>query len=245
MSRFKHIADATPSANSNQQNYSYSSGQYSSSTPGQPPMGMSPEQARMMEMQQAWPQVFPKSIIGLDRDGVINIDRGEYITSPQQWEPIPGSLEAIRMMRLKGYKVVILTNQGGIIKGLQTTAQVDAVHQYMMEVFGQAGIFSIDGLFYSESSLKDDYYAKPNLGMFHRAEEQIFGNKVKFKQGGYYVGDKMSDLKAAYKIGAKPILVRTGHGEETEQSLKKFSAEKIRKKTSVFNSLLDFAKALK
>lgn len=191
-----------------------------------------------------WPNTFPKAVIGLDRDGVINIDRGDYITSIDQWEPIPGSLEAIRMMRLKGYSVVILSNQGGIIKGLQTHEQVDAVHDHMLNVFGQAGIFSIDGLLYSETSLKDDYYAKPNLGMFHRAEKELLFGK-RFKNGGFYVGDKMSDLKAAFKIGAKPILVRTGHGEETETGLKKFSAEKIRKKTKVFNNLLEFAEALK
>jgi histidinol phosphatase-like enzyme len=55
----------------------------------------------------------------------------------------------------------------------------------------------------------------------------------------------MSDLKAAHKIGATPVLVKTGHGEDTQEALKKFSAEKIRKKTKVFNSLIDFAEALK
>ena len=239
MSKYSNLI-STNTTNSTPQT-SYSSGQYSS---GSTPNGISAEQEQIMKAQQAWPNTFPKSVIGLDRDGVINIDRGEYITSPSQWEPIPGSLEAIRMMRLKGYPVVILTNQGGIIKGLQTHEQVDSVHQYMMEVFGQAGIFSIDGMFYSETSMKDDYYAKPNLGMFHRAEKELLQGK-RFKQGGFYVGDKMTDLKAAYKIGAKPILVRTGHGEETETQLKKFSAEKIRKKTKVFNNLLEFAKALK
>lgn len=191
-----------------------------------------------------WPKVFPKGVIGLDRDGVINIDRGHYLTSIDQWEPIEGSLEAIRMMRLKGYSVVIITNQGGIMKGEQTHEQVNNIHQHMMQVFGQAGIFSIDGLLYSESSLKEDYYAKPNLGMFHRAEkEMLFGKR--FKNGGFYVGDKMSDLKAAFKIGAKPILVRTGHGEETEKELNKFSAQKIKKKSAVFDNLLQFAEALK
>lgn len=222
---------------------SYSTNQYKPQ--GGMSQGPTEEQMRLQEMQASWPQVFPKSIIGLDRDGVINFDRGHYLTKIEEWEPIPGSLEAIRMMRLKGYKVVILTNQGGITKGLQTHEQVDAIHQHMMQVFGEAGIFSIDGMYYSESSLKDDYYAKPNLGMFHRAEKEIFGNKHRFKKGGFYVGDKMSDLKAAYKIGATPVLVKTGHGEDTHQALKKYSAEKIRKKTKVFDSLLDFAKALK
>jgi D-glycero-D-manno-heptose 1,7-bisphosphate phosphatase len=214
MSRFKHIIDQDP------------------------------QQVQQQNLPPDWPKVFPKSIIGLDRDGVINIDRGSYITDPDDWEPIEGSLEAIRKLRLKGYKVVILTNQGGITKKEQTHEQVEAIHQRMFEVFGNAGIYSIDGLFYSESSLKNDIFAKPNLGMFHRAEKEIFGDKTRFKQGGFYVGDKMSDLKAAERIGATPILVRTGHGVATEGELKKFSKEKLRKKTKVFDNLLRFVERL-
>jgi len=214
MSRFKHIIDQEP------------------------------QQVQQQSVPYDWPKVFPKSIVGLDRDGVINIDKGTYITDPDDWEPIPGSLEAIRLIRLKGYKLVILTNQGGIIKKEQTHAQVEAIHQRMMEVFGNAGIYSIDGLFYSESSLKNDYYAKPNIGMFHRTEKELFNNKIRFKDKGFYVGDKMSDLKAAERIGATPVLVRTGYGAETEGELKKFSKEKLRKKTKVFNSLLQFAQKL-
>jgi len=202
-----------------------------------------PQQIQQQNVPADWPKLFPKSIVGLDRDGVINIDKG-YLTSPDDWEPIPGSLEAIRIIRLKGYKLVILTNQGGIMKKEQTHDQVEAIHQRMMEVFGNAGIYSIDGLFYSESSLKEDYYAKPNLGMFHRAEKEIFNSKARFKQNGFYVGDKMTDLKAAERIGARPILVRTGHGLETEEDLKKFSREKLRKKTKVFDDLLQFAQRL-
>ena len=202
------------------------------------------QQVQQQNLPPDWPKVFPKSIVGLDRDGVINIDRGSYITDPDDWEPIPGSLEAIRKIRLKGYKVVILTNQGGIIKKEQTREQVEAIHQRMFEVFGNAGIYSIDGLFYSESSLKNDIFAKPNLGMFHRAEKEIFGNKARFKQGGFYVGDKITDLKAAERIGATPILVRTGHGVATEKDLQKFSKEKLRKKTKVFEDLLQFSQKL-
>jgi D-glycero-D-manno-heptose 1,7-bisphosphate phosphatase len=114
----------------------------------------------------------------------------------------------------------------------------------MFEIFGNAGIYSVDGLFYSESSLKTDYYAKPNIGMFHRTEKEIFNGKIRFKDKGFYVGDKMSDLKAAERIGATPILVRTGYGLKTEEDLNKFSKEKLRKKTKVFDSLLQFAERL-
>ena len=133
-----------------------------------------PSQQPQQELPLDWPTVYPKSIVGLDRDGVINVDKGHYITDPEDFEVYPESLAAIHKLRMKGYKVVILTNQGGIIKGLQTHEQVEAVHQRMFQIFGQAGIYTIDGLFYSESSLKDDIYAMPNLGMFHRVAKEIF-----------------------------------------------------------------------
>ena len=203
-----------------------------------------PNQQSQQELPPDWPKVFPKSIVGLDRDGVINVNRDYYITDPDDFEPYPESLAAIRKLRIKGYKVVILTNQGGITKGLQTHSQVDAIHNRMFEIFGNAGIYSIDGLYYSESSLKEDYYAKPNIGMFHRTEKEVYNNKYRFKDKGFYVGDKMSDLKAAERIGATPILVRTGHGISTEKELSKFSKEKLRKKTKVFDNLLQFVEKL-
>ena len=63
---------------------------------------------------------------------------------------------------------------------------------------------------------------------------------IRFNKG-YYVGDKLSDLKAAHKIGAKPVLVRTGYGLETEQQLNKFTYRDIKKKTIVFDDLSSFA----
>ena len=75
-----------------------------------------------------------KCIIGLDRDGVINTDLGTYVTSPDQFSPIPGSLTAIADLRKKGYQIAIITNQGGIEKGLMTEADVDAIHGYMLKL---------------------------------------------------------------------------------------------------------------
>jgi D-glycero-D-manno-heptose 1,7-bisphosphate phosphatase len=86
-------------------------------------------------------------------------------------------------------------------------------------------------------------YAKPNTGMFKRCEQEQAHKKIKFSQG-YYVGDKMTDLRAAIKVGAKPILVRTGYGVETERELKKFTYRDIRKKTAIFDDLSSFAEWL-
>lgn len=178
-----------------------------------------------------------KCVIGLDRDGVLNVDRGTYTYKSEHFEPIPGSLEAVAKLRRMGHKIVIITNQGGIEHGLFTEEDVDKLHNYMFQLLGEAGCPSIDALYYSASSAKNDMYAKPNTGMFKRCEKE--NPNIKFSQG-YYVGDKMSDLKAAHKMKAKPILVRTGYGIETEKELKKFTYRDIRKKTVIFDDLSSF-----
>ena len=182
-----------------------------------------------------------KCVIGLDRDGVINRDLGTYCYRVSDFDPIPGSIEAVATLRRKGYKIVIITDQGGIEKGIYTQQDVDTVHDHMFELLGKAGCSSIDGLYYSASSRKEDPFAKPNVGMFKRCEKEI--SDIKFNEG-YYVGDKIKDLKAAMNIGAKPILVRTGYGLETEKELNKFTYRKIKAKTLIFDNLEQFVESL-
>jgi len=187
------------------------------------------------------PSLYTNCVVGIDRDGTINEDIGTYVTKPQDFVPIPGSLEAIVLLRQKLHKVVVITNQGGIIKNVMSTQDVDRIHDYMFKLLGEAGCPSIDALYYSTSSLKDDMFAKPNIGMFERCEKE--NPQIKFKQG-FYVGDKLNDLKAAAKAGARPVLVRTGYGLETEKELNKFTYKKLKKQTYVFDNLLEFAQAL-
>lgn len=182
-----------------------------------------------------------KCVVGLDRDGVINQNVGNYVKHPVEFQPIRGSLEAVAELRRKGYHIVVITNQAGIEKGVMTESDVDLVHQHMLNLLGQAGCPSIDGIYYSSSSNKKDPYAKPNVGMFKEFEKQH--KHVKFSQG-FYVGDKISDLKAAVKIGARPVLVRTGHGLDTEKELNKFAYRSIKAKTYIFDDLSEFVSHL-
>jgi len=184
---------------------------------------------------------YNKPVIGLDRDGVLNVDLGTYVTNPMMFEPIPGSLEAVALLRSKGHRIAVITNQGGIEKGIMAPSDVDAVNNKMLELLGQVGCPSIDAIYYSASSRKNDMYAKPNTGMFKRCEKEH--PYIKFSKG-FFVGDKISDLKAAYKMGAKPILVRTGYGLETEKQLNKHAYKQIKKQTLVFDNLWEFAQAL-
>jgi D-glycero-D-manno-heptose 1,7-bisphosphate phosphatase len=172
---------------------------------------------------------------------VINRDLGTYCYKVEDFDPIPGSIDAISDLRRKGYKIVIITDQGGIEKGLYKSEDVDIVHNHMFKLLGEAGCESIDGIYYSASSRKEDIYAKPNTGMFKRCEKEI--PDIKFKEG-YYVGDKMKDLKAAMNMGARPVLVRTGYGLETEQELEKFTYRKIKQRTIIFDNLAQFVESL-
>jgi D-glycero-D-manno-heptose 1,7-bisphosphate phosphatase len=155
--------------------------------------------------------------------------------------PIEGSIEAIATLRSRGYRIVIITDQGGIEQGFYTPEDVDTLHLHMLDLFGQAGCPSIDAIYYSASSRKEDPYAKPNTGMFRKCERENKG--IKFGQG-YYVGDKMKDLKAAQRVGAKPILVRTGYGIQTEKELEKFTYRDLKRITLVYDNLAQFVDTL-
>ena len=179
-------------------------------------------------------------VIGLDRDGTINVDTGGYVTKPEQFEPIEGSLQAVKMIRDKGYDVVILTNQAGIQKGIMDSVDVDIVHNHMLTLLGQIGCKRINGLYYSTTPLKDDPYRKPNIGMFKRASAEVGVNWT----NGVYVGDKISDLKAAIKAKAKPVLVRTGYGEETIKKLNTFANKDLKKQTEIYDNLSQYAHSL-
>ena len=185
-----------------------------------------------------WPTTFTKSVIGIDRDGVIN-EWKNVIKRREDVQFIAGSLEAIRKLRLIGHKVVLFADQPNIQRGLLKGQDVDNIFQYMMQQFGQAGIFSIDGFYYNVSDMPQDHYAKPNIGMLNRAKNELGVDFTK----GYYVGDTIEDIKMAIKAKATPVLVRTGKGADTERKyLKSFDTKY--KDVQVFDSLLDFANSL-
>lgn len=244
MSRYNTTIPASNNSQPIQQISTFTSSPYANG--GQQNQLSQEQAAQMQAMQQAqasWPKVFPKGIIGIERDGVIvkSNNSSPYITNTDQIEILPGALEGIRLLRLKGYKLLIITDQPGIFKGLQTTEQVDAVHAHMMQLFGNAGIFSIDGIYYSTSDLKNDIYAKPNTGMFERASNENRG--VDWKKG-WFVGNTISDLKAAEKIGSKPVLIQSGKWEETLSKLDTFANRDLKSKTNVYSTLLQFAESL-
>jgi len=210
--------------------------------PSQVPQGMpdgSPPPGYSQYNPEDWPKEFPKEVIGIDRDGVIN-EWKNVIKKYEDVKWIPGSLEAIRTLRLKGYRVMIFADQPNIMRGLLKPEDVDKImNNFYMPQFGQNGIFSIDGFLYNTSDDSRDMFAKPNTGMFQRMK-QLYKLDVK---GGYYVGDTIEDVKMAQNGGAKPVLVRTGFGAKTEKENLKGINNKY-KDVQIFDNLLDFANSL-
>jgi D-glycero-D-manno-heptose 1,7-bisphosphate phosphatase len=150
-------------------------------------------------------------LVILDRDGVINYDSPHFIKCPDEWKPIPGSLEAIALLNQSGYRVALATNQSGISRGLFDMATLNAIHDKMHRTLGQLG-GRIDALFYCPHGAEDNCGCrKPKSGMI----EEIGRRFAIDLNGVFSVGDSLRDLQASAPLGAQCILVRTGKGEKT------------------------------
>ena len=150
-------------------------------------------------------------LIILDRDGVINYDSDQFIKSPDEWRPIPGSLEAISRLNHAGFRVVVATNQSGLGRGLFDMATLISIHEKMHKALAQAG-GRIDAVFYCPHTADSDCACrKPKPGMLVEIGQRFGVDLI----GVPCVGDSVRDLQAADATGAQPILVLTGKGEKT------------------------------
>lgn len=153
-------------------------------------------------------------LIILDRDGVINHDSPDFIKSPAEWQPIPGSLEAIARLNQAGYRVVVASNQSGIARELFDMAILNAIHQKMHNLAQQVGA-TIDAIFFCPHAAADSCDCrKPKPGMFAEIAKRY---NVSLK-GVPTVGDSLRDLQAGYISGCTPHLVLTGKGEKTQET---------------------------
>ena len=150
-------------------------------------------------------------LIILDRDGVINHDSDRYIKGPDEWRPIPGSLEAIARLNHAGYRVVVATNQSGIGRGLFDMATLNAIHDKMHRALSQVG-GRIDAIFYCPHTADATCDCrKPKPGLLREAGRRFNADM----QGLPVIGDGLRDLQAAESVGSQPMLVLTGKGERT------------------------------
>lgn len=147
-----------------------------------------------------------KQVLFLDRDGVINREAEGYITEWSQFEFLPGALEAIRRLTEEGYKIIIISNQSAINRGLATKDEIDRIMTNMVtEIEASGG--KIWDIYYCPHRPEDKCDCrKPEPGLFFQAEEK-HGVKI---TNTWFVGDKLTDVAVAIRIGARPILIRGG-----------------------------------
>lgn len=151
-------------------------------------------------------------LIILDRDGVINLDSDQFIKSPEEWKPIPGSLEAIARLNQAGYRVVVSTNQSGVGRGLFDMPTLNAIHDKMHKACAMVGA-RIDAVFFCPHTAESRCLCrKPKPGMLEEIAERY---NVSLS-GVPAVGDSLRDLQSAATMGAQPYLVLTGKGAKTQ-----------------------------
>jgi D-glycero-D-manno-heptose 1,7-bisphosphate phosphatase len=147
----------------------------------------------------------------IDRDGVLNHESDQFIKSPEEWLPIEGSLEAIALLNQHGYKVAIITNQSGLARGLFDQSTLDKIHAKMHRLAADKG-GKIDGIYLCPHGPDDGCACrkpKPGLLKSFAAEKKVDLHGIAF------IGDSLRDIQAAQAVNAKPMLVKTGRGQET------------------------------
>jgi D-glycero-D-manno-heptose 1,7-bisphosphate phosphatase len=166
-------------------------------------------------------------LIILDRDGVINEDRDDFVKSTLEWIPLPKSIEAIANLTQNSWKVVIATNQSGIGRGFFNMATLNQMHEKMHRLVNRAG-GRIDAISICPHTNDDQCDCrKPKPGMIEDILERFNVPAAEVP----LIGDSLRDLQAISVLGGQPILVLTGKGQKT------LAAGNLPEGTLVFDNL--------
>lgn len=155
----------------------------------------------------------------LDRDGTLNIDYN-YVHTKEEWTWCDRAIDALKIIQAQGFKIVVVTNQSGIVKGKYTERQVEELHKWVDVQLKKEGI-SVDmwniAPFHPEFiEASGDYPPddrKPGLGMFQKSDELL---GIDFNSS-FMGGDKISDLKPAIELGMTPIFIRSRHEPDQDR----------------------------
>lgn len=154
-------------------------------------------------------------LIILDRDGVINQDSDHFVKSADEWMPISGSIAAIARLSKAGFTVVVATNQSGLGRGLFQPDDLEAMHKKMHTMVKAAG-GEIAAVFYCPHHPDENCDCrKPKAGLITQIEQQLTISA----KGAITIGDSLRDLQAGLKKGCIPVLVKTGKGQKTLQTI--------------------------
>jgi len=147
-------------------------------------------------------------LVILGRDGILNLYRDDHVKSPEEWQPVPGALQAVARLNQAGWHAVVATNQSGIGRGLVDMASLNAVHRRMMQLLSEQG-GRIDAVFFCPHPPEEECECrKPLPGLMLQIAERygLDGLLARVPM----VCDTTRDLQAAVAAGCEPHLVRTG-----------------------------------
>ncbi len=161
-------------------------------------------------------------VLFLDRDGTINQDTGSYISTREQLVLIDRADEAIALAKRAGFRIVIISNQAGIARGIATVEQVEEVNRYLNNLLSAKNA-SFDRCYYCPYHPEyphPDYdrfmeFRKPATGMVEQAIDDFLAEGFLVdRSASFFVGDKTLDVECGKRAGMRSVLVRTGHNEE-------------------------------
>jgi D-glycero-D-manno-heptose 1,7-bisphosphate phosphatase len=148
--------------------------------------------------------------IFLDRDGVL-IEDSHLVTSIGQMRVLPGVAEALKLLKEAGFKLIVITNQPAIARGILDSARLEAMHQHLNSLFADAPLDQFYFCPHHPEATVQDYRIhcecrKPKPGMLLQAASEMGIDLTR----SFLVGDRLSDICAGFKAGVKTILVRSG-----------------------------------
>lgn len=159
----------------------------------------------------------------LDRDGTLNRSRDDYVASPDEWEALPGALEAVARLNQGGWRVVLATNQSGIGRGMFDMASLNAIHAKMNRQLAVVG-GRVEAVFFCPHAPEDNCACrKPAPGLFQQIAER-FGAPL---AGLPAAGNALRHVQAAATAGCEPHLLLTGKSEHLKDRLGAGSADDL------------------
>ena len=150
------------------------------------------------------------STIFLDRDGVINENRADYVKNWSEFRFLPGSREAIAKLSQAGHRIVVCTNQAGIAKGSISVETVQEIHRRMIASINEVGGKIEKVYFCPHAKNQDCVCRKPRPGMLLQARDEL-GIDM---HDAVFLGDSMTDIRAGLAAGIHAVLVLSGLGLE-------------------------------
>jgi|TARA_B100000745_G_scaffold279681_1_gene211345 D-glycero-D-manno-heptose 1,7-bisphosphate phosphatase len=144
-----------------------------------------------------------KKAVFLDRDGVINKERKDYVKSIEEFQILNNIPKSIKMLKEKGFLVIVITNQSAINRGLITIETLNEIHNYLQN-FLKENNTSIDDFYFCPHRPDENCKCrKPNPGMLIKAAQE---HNIDMNQS-FMIGNSLTDIQAAQKSGCKGILL--------------------------------------